>query len=318
MARPKSDRPIFHLEQCGSRFYIRWWEDGAKRRVPTGTANRRKAEQFLAQFAAGYGTPELPAQPTVSQILDGYLADRKQVVRGYSALEVNAKALRRHLADLQPDHLTKERIKFYRTRRRAEGYWVGPADARRKKPIQDGTILRELTMLRAALEWARTERWIERKPKIEVPRQPPSRDRWLTREEADRLLAAAIAPHIRLFLMLALHTAARASAILELTWNRVDLVNGIIDYGTVDGGKRRAVAPINRTLMAQLRSAHALATCEYVVECESRPVASVKTGTRAAARRIARRDTARIASYSGNMDGDGKGANGGDRPVVRA
>ena len=67
---------------------------------------------------------------------------------------------------------------------------VGPPDARRKKPVSDGTIIRELVTLRAALKWARGERWITDVPYIETPSQPEPRDRWLTREEADRLLWA--------------------------------------------------------------------------------------------------------------------------------
>lgn len=85
----------------------------------------------------------------------------------------NTKALRRRLGDLEPEHLTKERIRFYRRQRKVEGHEVGPADKRRKKPIQDGTILRELVTLRAALRWAKTERWISEVPYIEVPSQPP-------------------------------------------------------------------------------------------------------------------------------------------------
>jgi hypothetical protein len=90
-----------------------------------------------------------------------------------------------------PDHLTKERIVFYRRRRQVEGHMVGPADARRKKPTSDGTLIRELVTLRAALKWARAAKWIADLPHIAVPAAPPPRDRWLTREEADRLIENA-------------------------------------------------------------------------------------------------------------------------------
>jgi hypothetical protein len=200
MARPKLDAPDYRLVRRGDRFYVRWWQDGAWQRISTGKTDKRRAVIWLAQFVAGRGTPEPPEQPTVSMIFDGDLADRKPAVRGYGSLENVAKSLRRHLGDLQPEHLTKERARFYTRQRRAEGHIVGPADARRKKPIQDGTIIRELVTLRAALKWALAERWISQVPAIETPRQPPPRDRWLTREEADRLLESAQAPHVRTFL----------------------------------------------------------------------------------------------------------------------
>jgi integrase len=218
-------------------------------------------------------------------ILDGYLADRKPVVRGYGSLENVAKPLRRHLGDLQPEHLTKERARFYARQRRGEGHIVGPAAQRRKKPIRDGTIIRELVTLRAALKWALSERWISEVPVIETPRQPPPRERWLTREEADRLLASAMATHIKTFLATCLYTAARAAAVLELTWDRVDFAAGLIDLGAAPGGKGRAVLPIAAKLLPVLTEARAAATCRYVVEHAGKKVASVKTGTRAAARR---------------------------------
>jgi integrase len=285
MARPKLDTPNYRLVRRGSRFYVRWWQHGAWQRISTGETERRAAERFLRQFEAGRGTPEPPPEPVIATIMDGYLADRKPVVRSYGTLEVCAKALKRHLGDLEPGHLTKERVRFYRRRRQAEGHMVGPATARRKKPTQDGTIIRELLTLRAALKWAKNEKWIDDLPYIEVPRPPPPRDRWLTREEADRLLASAKALHIRTFLALALYTAARAGAILDLTWNQVDFSANRIDYGFVVRGKPRVVIPIADKLFPILQEAREAATSPYVVEHGSAKVASVKTGTRRTAER---------------------------------
>jgi hypothetical protein len=98
MARPKSEQPGYKLDQRGGRFYIRWWEDGGTRRVPTGTTDHAEAKKFLAQFIAGRGTPAAPDAPTVNKILDGYLADRKPVARSYNTLLYATNALRRHLA----------------------------------------------------------------------------------------------------------------------------------------------------------------------------------------------------------------------------
>lgn len=285
MARPKLDAPNYRLARRGNRFYVRWWEKGAWQRISTGETERRAAECFLKQFEAGRATPEPPSSPVISVIFEGYLADRKPVVRSYETLETCAKPLRRHLGDLEPGHLTRERVRFYVSRRRAEGHMVGPVAARRKKPTQDGTIIRELLTLRAALKWALREKWIADIPHIEVPRQPAPRDRWLTREEADRLLDGAKAMHIRLFLALALYTAARAGAILDLTWDRVDFATGLIDYGIVDGGKRRVPVPIGEKLLPILEEARQAATSPHVVEHGGTKVASVKTGTRAAALR---------------------------------
>jgi integrase len=207
------------------------------------------------------------------------------VPKGHDALANCAKALKRHLGDLQPHHLTKERIRFYRRQRAVEGYEVGREGERRRKPVKDGTILKELVTLRTALRFAKNTKWITEEPHIEVPSQPAPRDRWLTREEAQKLVAGAKLPHVRLFLATALYTAARPSAVLELTWDRVDLQAGRIDLGAGTGNKRRAVVPIAPPLLPILQEARQMATCPYVVEYGGKPVASIKKGVHEAARR---------------------------------
>jgi integrase len=286
MAPPKLTTPNYRLFKRGPRFYVRWWEGGAWKRVSTGTEDRGEAQRFLAQLIAGIGTPEPPKAPSIAEMMTGYLDDRRPVVSAFDTLEAAAKPLVRHLGDLQPNHLTKERIRRYHRLRREEGHWVGPPRSRRKKPTADGTIIRELVTLRAALQWAKKARWISGDlPYIEVPSQPPARDRWLTRAEADRLLASAQALHVKTFIALALHTAARSAAILELTWQQVNLETGILHLGEGHGNKRRGIVPINDALRPYLEQASKAATCPYVVEHGSSRVGSIKTGFKAAARR---------------------------------
>jgi Zn-finger nucleic acid-binding protein len=71
------------------------------------------------------------------------------------------------------------------------------------------TILRELVTLRAALRFAQTEKWIADVRYIEVPSQPKPRDLWLTRAEADRLLAESQALHVKTFLAVPIHGGTR-------------------------------------------------------------------------------------------------------------
>jgi integrase len=191
MPRPRTEKPTYSLAKRPSgRWYVQWWKNGRAERVSARTTNRTEARRFLASFVAAQGAPAPPDQPTIGEILGGYLADRKGRVSAYDTLETCAAALRRHLADLIPDHLTRERARSYATARRKEGYMVGPPTKRRKKPVSNGTIIREIVTLRAALKWAVEEKWIAAAPAVEAPGAPPARDRWLTREEADRLLDA--------------------------------------------------------------------------------------------------------------------------------
>lgn len=112
--------------------------------------------------------------------------------------------------------------------------------------------------------------------------------RWLTREEAARLLAACEAHRVRLFVTIALNTAARSGAILALTWDRVDLNGRMIDFrvpGTTRTRKRRARVRINDTLADAPASPRALSTTEYVIEWAGARIERIKHGFRNSATR---------------------------------
>lgn len=290
MARAKLDRPKFSLARREGRYSIRYWWEGRAHRVSTGTADEREARAALAAFEAGWGKAEPPQGASIGLILDAYQADREsnteRPLHSPGTLKACVTALKRHLGDLLPELLTKQRCRLYARQRRSEGYEVGPAEKRRRKPVADGTIIRELVTLRAAFKWGVDEKWLGAAPYVEVPSAPEPRQRWLTRAEAGALVDACGDFHIRLFVLLALHTAARRAAILGLKWEDVDLNAGRLSYGTGRGNKGRARwVPINPELMAHLLSAQTLAQSEWVIEFAGGPVKSVQTGFRAACRR---------------------------------
>lgn len=279
MPRPKAERPTYSLTARAGRYYVQWWESGRACRLSCRTSDKTEAEQFLATFRAGREVTPAPEAPTVGSILDGYEADRSPKTHS-AALAYSCAALRRHLARLPVALLTTETIDRYSADRRAE--WKRSS----AKKLSDGTLIRELGTLRAALAWAVRRQWIASAPHIDRPSAPAARDRWLTRHEADRLLAACVAPHVRLFITVALHTAARTSAILQLTWDRVDLASRRLDLGDARGNKKRARhLPINDALLTELRLAYQARTTAWVIEHNGAPVASVKNGVNAAARR---------------------------------
>lgn len=108
---------------------------------------------------------------------------------------------------------------------------------------------------------------------------PPPKERHLSRPEFERLLECAGAAHVELFILLALTTAGRKEAILDLTWDRVDLERGIIRLG--DGVRRtkgRATVPIHPDVMEKLEAAKKAALTEYVIEWAEKPVRSIRTG----------------------------------------
>jgi integrase len=238
-------------------------------RVSTGETDRAKAEIYLSQFIAGRQEPTLDA-PTVSEILSGYEKDHGPSLRAPGALKYGVRHLHHILGSLLPEHLTPTTIKRFAAERGASA----------------GTILREVGILRAALSWGRSHNLISAKPDIPNPvPAPPPRERWLTRDEARGLLAACTEPHVRLFIMLGLMTAARSGAILDATWDQVDLKRQTLNYGAGHGNKKRSVVRLNPEMVTALQAAKHMACSNYVIEFRGKQVKTIKTGFAAACRR---------------------------------
>ncbi len=221
---------------------------------------------------------------TVGAIFKGYLADREAEGVPIQRMKDAWKALESTFGACAPAHVDKPLCKQYAADRRAAGR-------------SDGTIRKELSILAAALNWAEREHWLDiegqpgRAPFVTRPGKPPPRDRWLTHEEGRQLIDAAVARHVRLFIVNMLYSAARPTAVLELQWTQVN--ERFVDFnppGARGRRKGRAVVPMNTAWWAELEAARAEATCPYVVEFAGQPVKSVKTGIRAAAMRAGLKD----------------------------
>lgn len=213
-----------------------------------------------------------PVGDLIGDLAQKYFADKKGRIASYETMEFVWKAIEPDCAHLRPEHITREWCQAHATRERAKGR-------------ADGTIRKQLTVLGAICRWSD-----KHSPAlIEMPPMPPPRTRCLTKDEARRLIAAATGPlyepHIRLFIILALCTAARATAILELTWDRIDFARGRIDLGKSVGNKGRAQPPMNRTARQALVAAFEARLSDSVIEYAGRPVKSIKKGFALACKR---------------------------------
>jgi integrase len=210
----------------------------------------------------------------VSAIYDAYARDREAEGKAAAPRIRDAwKRLAPTFGSLLPGHVTPDLCGSYQRQRREAG-------------AATGTIHVELGYLRTALQFARRRGWILHVPFVPLPTKPSSRTGHLSREEARRLIDAAHMPHIKLFLILALTTAGRAGAILDLTWDRVDLDKRTIDLRNPARGethKGRAFVAMNDRAHAALVEARRAAIGNHVVEWGGQKVASVKKGVRHAA-----------------------------------
>ena len=92
------------------------------------------------------------------------------------------------------------------------------------------------------------------RPLITMPKAPPGRIRFLSREEIDRLLAACThLPYLRAFVLVALNTGCRRNEILTLTRTSVDWQARIATLSRTKNGEARRVY-LNDVAFEALRS----------------------------------------------------------------
>ncbi|MBI5184756.1 MAG: site-specific integrase [Nitrospinae bacterium] len=133
-------------------------------------------------------------------------------------------------------------ISQYKVKRREAG----------KKPA---TINRELAMLSKAFSLAVKEwGWAKENPlsKVSKEKEDNQKDRWLTREEEERLLSHC-PQWLRSIVLFDLHTGMRCNEVLSMEWSWVDLFRQTL---TIPGafaknGKPRTI-PLNKSAMSIL------------------------------------------------------------------
>lgn len=270
MSRNKDQYRLW--QHANGTIYVVWTEHNATsqtgmqtKRVSTGATDWSAAEQYRAQFIAGLNNPSPPPEPTIAYLLDRYRNEHGINTRSLETIDYHLKTLKPFFGDLQPKHVSNSLLTKYA----------------KERAVSDGTVLRELGTLKAALHFAEGNRWIESQPRFKMPvHQPPPRDLWLTREQVCLLIDKARSHHMKLFIQIAVATAARSGAVLDLTWQQIDFDKRLIDFGRGWGNKRRAIVPMNDDVFESLKTARELSQSNYVIEYHGKGVSSIKAAFR--------------------------------------
>ena len=273
----KSTGPRLYWHRTRGVYYVR----EGRRYIGGGIADRRDAEAALARYIATKDRPAGPSTPdqlTVAEVLSIYGRERAPLVRDPARIGDCIRALVPILGSLPLSAITGEVCRRY-------------GKARDRAP---GTVRKELGTLAAAINHCHAEGYITSAPRVRLPAKPAPRDRWLTRDEAAKLVRAAYrnpkAKHLARFILVALYTGTRSAAILRLGFmpntvgGWVDTEKGVLyrrGAGEAETKKRTPPVPIPRPLLAHLRRWEREGA-RFVVEVDGQRVGSLKTAWRTA------------------------------------
>lgn len=237
-------------------------------RIALGTNDLGIAE---ARAKKVWAAKAVPVSESCTDLWKAYIADREAEGVNTKQLEYRWNMLEPFFGYKMGNAITKDDCKAYAKQRIAQG-------------VKSVTARTELVLLRACLNL----RYGRASTKMWLPPASPPRDRYLTKEELNTLLESIDTPHVRLFIILAVSTAARMSAILQAKWSAIDWNTNTINYnppGRVKTNKRRTTVPLNKPARAALEKARQMAQTDYIIEFNEQPIKNIRKGIEAAARR---------------------------------
>lgn len=224
-----------------------WWiaatlPDGTRIRQSAGTEQREEAEALLAKLTLeAYRQQHFGIKPDRSwqEAVLRYLSV-KAMLKSYADIQRICRMLHPYLGELKLSQITGDVV------------WQ-VIQGEMNKGNKPATINRYLALIRALLRMARDEwQWIDSIPKIRLLPGEVERDRWLTREEAARLIGVC-PPHLQALVRFALATGCRAREITGLEWKRVDLQRKTAWLNQTKNGTPRGV-PLNKDAVAVLEA----------------------------------------------------------------
>jgi integrase len=262
---------IGHLaDRNGTRksdyLYVFWSEGGRSYRRSTRTTDRAEAEEWLAHFILEKEAPPVRKrhEMPIDLAFEDYLAEHGPALANKKRPEMSHRKMLEYFGTATVDALTPQAVRGYINWRKECG-------------LKNNSIRRELSDLRAALNHQVYEGRLETAPKFRMPPKDPPKDRWLTVTEAAALYTAADAHWLRLFIDIALRTAQRKGAIMELQWEQVKFDEKLIYFnpsGRRQTIKRRAIVPMSAGLYGILRheSKRKSRKTNYVIESNWGPI----------------------------------------------
>jgi integrase len=237
MGNKGESMPIYKREDI---YWFSYNINGRRIRKSTGTRNKKEAEKIaevMESKARLDHALDRPQTRTFEEVMEQFLSYSKENKRSYNKDVERANTLKTYFKKCTVNELKREDIRSY--------------IAKRQKSVSNSTINRELSLFSAAINYCNNQLEWQLPNKItgQKLKEPSGRVRWITREEAKQLIAAAEqskADYLTDFIKLGLNTGMRVNEILSLTWDNVDLKNKLIVLEETKSGKRESI-PLNQS-----------------------------------------------------------------------
>ena len=225
-----------------------WWIDaiapsGERIRRTTGTESKALAQEFHDNLKAElWRVSKLGDKPrhTWNEAVVRWLKEQahKSTI---DTDKIHLRWLDQFLSGKRLDTISRSMIDKITESRLAEG-------------VSNATVNRMLEVLRAILRRSVNDwEWVDKTPMVRMLKEPTRRIRYLTREEANRLLAELPA-HLADMVGVSLATGLRRSNVTGLQWSQVNLEKCVAWIHADQAKARKAIpVPLNSSAVAIIR-----------------------------------------------------------------
>jgi integrase len=249
-------------------FWIKYYRNGKPYFESTRSKKKVVAKRLLQKREGEISKGELPGirfdRVRFDELAEDFLTDyRINAKRTLNKATCSVKNLKKVFGGMRVTEITTAKIKEYIDKRMTGG-------------LSNGSINRELAALKRIFHLAAqcTPPKVGQVPFIPMLKELNTRKGFFEHEEY-LALRDALPSHLKPIVVFAYHTGWRLGEIRGLTWNKVDLKQGIIrlDPGETKNEEARTIY-LNDELMKEMKALHANRRlgCSYVFHLNGTPI----------------------------------------------
>ncbi len=225
-----------------------WWvrftaPDGTRVRRSAQTKSKVAAQEFHDKLKAQYWDAiKLGQKPqrTWQEAVIRWLSETRHKA-SHEDDKMNLRWLDQYAKDCSLDQINRDWIDHVTSERLSTG-------------VSHATVNRMLSVIRAMMRKAEREwEWIERAPYVRLLPEPKRRIRWLTKEEANRLLIC-LPDHLEAMVRFSLATGLRKSNVTELSWSQISMERRVAWIHADQAKAKRSInVPLNMDALMVLQ-----------------------------------------------------------------